>query len=301
MWDRENKQALPDTGLAFTGSYYYQDFAGERKLAADTLDTRGIAATYNDPESLLTVPWQASQGDVYGQYIPHPDRRPPDYTPLTLTLQPLDGGKARLIELKLSITADPQGRLHFALTDAQGRRLNADTGVAGFTRAAAELVEQRRDPFVTVTPGDGVTIAQMKEAADLLGSIDKFTGIRVEPPAEGHLFYRAFTPEPKWRQRDERLFHGWEVHIDTGAGRQPTATLYDVTDDRDADGLTIIRETKYQPDTPAALAKIIEDADGARPRDIYVFIDGTATYGTLRRTLADVIDTHNVVLVYTNR
>jgi len=301
VMDIQADQSLPDTGLTFTGSFFYVDDAGEKRFAGDTLDTRGVAATYNDAESLLTVPWQARQGDVYGQYVPNAARRIPAFAPVTLTLTPKDPGRQRVKNLTLSIMPTDGERLAFTLAEPEGEALVSDAALPALTAAVAELHERGRDPFVTVLFSDDLPIAHVMQASALIGTIDTFNGIRVEPPAKGHLFYRAFTPDPRWRDRDQRVFHGWEVHLTGPVDRPPTITLYDVTDGRDAEGLLVINAEKHAPETPKAMARIIEDADGDRPRDVYVYVKGERTYGDLRVVLADLIDTHNIVFVYLQR
>jgi len=297
--DEETGKPLPSTGLVFTGSFYYEDDEGERKFAGDTLDTRGIAAAYNDAESLLVVPWRARQGDVYGQYRPNTDKQLKPFTPVTITLQPMEPNKTRVAELTLSIMPGTNEQLAFTLSDADGKAIVADATLTEFSKAVTQLIDAGRDPFVTVLFSDQLPVSHVMQAAALLESIDTFTGIRVEPPAEGHLFFRAFTPDPRWRDREQRIFHGWEVHLGGPVDQKPSLVLYDVTEGRDAEGLIEIREVKQEPADAAALAKIIEDADGNRPRDVYVFVDGKRPYGHLRTALAALIDTHKILFVYT--
>jgi hypothetical protein len=297
IYDDREDDTMPDSGYMFTGSFFYEDNKGEKKFAGDTLDTRSIAATYNDAESLLTVPWQAPQGQVYGRYRANPEMRINDFTPLTVELKPKDKGKKRVTDMTLTILPGEK-ELKFTLTDAKGNAAVENGSVQEFLKVAGEMVKQDKDLYVAIMFSDDLPVAYVAQAAKLLATIDAFTGLRIEPPAEGQLFYRAFTPNPRWRNREGRVFHGWEVHLDGPLNAKPNIALFDVTETRDDEGLAVINETKHTPADAAALAKIVEEGDEIRPRDIYLFVEPGRPYGQVRKVLADLLDTHNVVFVY---
>jgi len=297
IYDEQENDTMPASGYMFTGSFFYEDNKGEKKFAGDTLDTRGIAATYNDAESLLTLPWQAPQGQVYGRYRANPEMRINDFTPLTVVLKPMDKGKPRVKDMTLTISPGEE-ELKFTLADAKGEAAVEKGDVRAFLKAAGDIVKEGKDLYVAVAFDDALAAANVAQSAKLLSTIDAFTGLRIEPPGEGQVYYRAFTPNPRWRDRENRVFHGWEIHLDGPLNEKPTITLFDVTETRDDEGMAVIQETKHTPADGAALAKIIEDADKIRPRDIYLFVQPGRPYGHLRSVLADVLDTHNVIFVY---
>ena len=69
--DTRTGKPLPQSGLVFTGSREVEneDNPGQVLYFADVRDPMSVAATYNEPESVLDVPRIAPQGEVYESYL----------------------------------------------------------------------------------------------------------------------------------------------------------------------------------------------------------------------------------------
>ena len=60
----------------------------------------------------------------------------------------------------------------------------------------------------------------------MLAAIDKDTGIRVEPPPPGHLYYMAFLPDEKWREPAGTVYRLARVRVFVDPKRnRPHGTL----------------------------------------------------------------------------
>jgi hypothetical protein len=74
--DTRTKKTLPLSGLVYTGSYVIKaEEGGKEMFAADVSDSRSIASDYNERSTVLDVPYQWPQGQVYGALKPNPEHK----------------------------------------------------------------------------------------------------------------------------------------------------------------------------------------------------------------------------------
>lgn len=308
--DARTAKAMADTGLMFVGSRTLTRPDGKEVYAADELAGMSIASTFNEPTTVLDIPFQAPQGTVYGRFTPHPDRRLKGGTPLEITIKPRRAqDDPRVRDLWLSIKPPPAGRdelsLRYELLDAKNlgtaeaaEPLNDKPSLVSMFAALEKVRGKEQDPFVTFAPSDKLTLGQVKEAAELLARIDKPEGVRVEPPLEGELYYKAFLPDPARRDIQKRVFHGWELHItpvDDGMNLELTAAE-DVRNQ--TTGKWELNVQQYPVDGPKDVAQTLNKVDARGPRDVYVFAPKDLAYGDLLEALRPALPTHNTVLVY---
>jgi hypothetical protein len=306
---------MAQRGLVYVGSYWFENDQNRRVYAADVRDARSIASIYNEPTTVFDVPVQAPQGSVYGRFIPHPDNvalgltpapadtddpddPPAPWTPLTITIKP--DGKQRVVNL----TWRPHGGAepkHELLDDA-GRNLVDQPTLAAVTSRFDRLGKAGKDVFVTFKPGDEVKLGRLEAICELIKRIDTIEGIRVEPPPDGHLYYRAFLPNPKWRKPEGRVLHGWDLHITTrGPDRPPKLELIASQDQRNEAGRWIVVQTRHAVESPDEIAAIVEKVDTRGPREIHVHAPAKMTYGRLMDLLRPTLATHNTIHLYLDR
>lgn len=301
---------MTQTGLMFVGSVIRQRENGEKVYAADVANGMSIASTYNEPTTVLDVPRQAPQGTVYGQYKPNPKMRLAVGTPLKITIAPRrPADKPRVRDLRLVIKpapgpAEPDQPVHYALLDTQAiekdqpaEPLNEKPTLVSLFAALETIRKNEQDPFVTVAASPDLELEQVQQAAELIARIDKPEGVRVEPPRPGHLYYKAFTPDPDRRKREDRVFHGWELLLERDNGRLDMQ-LIATEDQRDETGQWSVVENRYPVDSPKEVANVMNKVDTRGPRDVYVYAPADLTYGSLLRALQPALKTHNTVLVY---
>lgn len=308
--DMKTGKTMEDTGLMFVGSRTRTTDDGKTVYAADVAAGMSIASTYNEPTTVLDIPWQAPQGTVYGRFKPNPDQRLDAATPLTITLQPRrKADNPRVRNLRLFIKPPRamynEQSLRYELMDEaalDGARVEAplnDKPTLVSLFAALEAIRGKdQDPFVTIAAVPDLKLGQMQTAAEMIAKIDKRDGIRVEPPLQGHLYYKAFTPDPKRRALEERLFHGWELTI-RRRGETIDLDLSAAEDVRNPQtGEWELRVQRFEAKTPKEIAATMRKVDVRGPRDVYVFAPADLTYGKLLRALQPAIESHNTVLVY---
>lgn len=284
----------------YTGSRTDVTPEGVKVWLAGISDSAAIGSTYSNPASVLDVADRASQADVYGS-IKSLEKMPfGNGQPLVVTLRRVEG----VGEVDVALTVrEVDGRTRLDVGDEKG--LDWVATLAKFE----QMVGGGRVPFVTVHWADDLKMGDAVKAAAMLGQIEGPKGIRIEPPAlvpgtlpgalpgAGRLYYRALLPNPKWRDPKERVFNGWDVTLPLKTGGSITAVeRADVRDEQ-----TGVYSTVAQSHTVAdgaALAKLLAERDGERPRDVYLHVPADLTCGTLNGQIAPILAHHLTVYVF---
>lgn len=299
LWNTQTDKPVQLDHLLYVGSYWITRDENRRVYAADESDAGSIASTYNEPTTVLDVPLQSAKGVVYGWYVPNPKYRFTEYQPVRIKLAPaLPAGKRQVTELTWRIDQPEAGKPP-RFTLIHGEKVLAENQLMPPADALNKLREDDKTLYVHVVPTDRIELRAMHVVANqLIAGMERPDGIRVEPPRQGQLFYRAFTGDPRWRDRDQRVFQGWELHVERAEGGKLDWTLIDLQEKRMPDGAWKIVENRVEADTPEALSKALKAADKRGPRDIFVFAPPEMTYGELREILAPSLQHHKTVLVY---
>lgn len=300
---------LPPTGLVFTGGVFLPpDDDGTVRFHADVTDPGSIASNYNEPTTVLDMPALARQSEVYRSRVINP-AFPLDFaTPVEVVLepqQPIDA-PPRVVDLTLTATGGPElTRLTFNLdspgeTDAGRPRISLDSGtLPALLGAVAALREAQREPFVTVLPADDLQLRTLEQLYRLLAGLQSDDALRLEPPpetpaGEGHLFYEAFLPDPRWRNPEDRTWQPVELRWrDDG-----TVVLRDYTERALAPrGEARFTFAETEVADPASLQRLLAERVQQR-RPLAIFAPETLTYGQLRRWTAPAVTPDWVVWVF---
>ncbi len=316
--DRETNKPLPETGFVFVGSKKVGSPDGKSGLvyAADAYEPKSIASLFNDPTAVLDVPRQVSQGEVYGQQLVSSEFDFAKNELVTITIEPeYRDGRQRVKDLTLQIrhrpitpaNKNPPGaNLEFILTDANGRQMTESPDLAAAFGVFSAMTRRGQDPFVSILFDEALTLAEVKKVCRILAMIDRAAGIRIEPPARGQLYYRAFLPDGELLERKERIFQPFELVLSKeGKGLSGTLVQHEQTwtDDRPDPDLKI---TRRKIPTPNSLRKEL-DADARSrakatrrpsPRILLVFVNEQLQYGDLVRFLQPALTTHNIIHVF---
>ena len=301
VFDKARKGPLPAAGFVFTGSRFTPDPATPAKLAlaADLFDPHSIASDYNDPDTILDVPRQASKNAVYGWQFPNPDYRFAKGQLIEVTLRPeRTDGSFRVRDLTLQAAPAPitNSPPDFTLSGLKGGPLK--TRDAGEILKAFQACTNRwEDPFVAFTPDRALPLKQVRLTCALLDMAEAEAGARVEPPAEGQLFFRAFLPDDQFRDRAAWVVKPGELNlVAAGNGATGTVTLISESWSRDnADPDLVI--TNLPVASPAALKALL----AARKRETPVMVvhaPETLTYGVMADYAAALLPTHPTVWVF---
>jgi len=304
--DKKTWKALPEVGFVFVGSMSKtspdkEDF---RDYAADIGDPGSICSTYNEGTTVLDVPLKASQGEYYGRYHPNPDLMLPTNVMLQVILEPeFKDGRKRILDLSFAVNAKTNGAaatmndLEFRLTDSTGKELAKATTLNASLEVLSALQEKGSEPFVNLRFDGKLPIKAIHDIAALLSSIDTENGIRIEPPLNDDLFYKAYIPNEKFRDRAKRIAQPWELHLSSKDGKT-SGKLVQVEqlwhEDKEVPELKV---TEYEVAGPEAVRKTIDEKGAGLPV-ILVFVTGGVTKNELLRFLVPVRSTHSTIHVF---
>ncbi len=331
--DRTTGKPLPEAGFVFAGSFTADGcttaFQGRRKrridglgrpsytisghalseksgrvYAADVYDPKSVASLYNDPIAVLDVPRRADKGEVYGTRLVGPGYDFAKNELVTIVLEPEHkDGRRRVKDLVLEVRR-AAATLEFLLTDATGKAMTEKPELPAVLAAFAELAGQGRDPYVSVCFDGALSLAEVRKVCRVLAVIDSESGIRVEPPAPGQLYYRALLPDRELLDREKRIIEPWELRLV-----------------RSSDGLSAVlarhesvwagTESKWKVsthdvDSAQSLRKQL-DADAERrkkagrrpaPPVLLVFANANLAYAQLTEFLSKAMATHNIIHVF---
>lgn len=293
------RKPLPKTGFVFTGSFWIKPRNGGKPVyAADEQDSKSIAADYNDRSTVMDVPRQAPQSQVYGTQKLNPEYKLDAGQPMQFILEPEHkDGKLRVQDLSLTIGMPP-GAVNpqagkYALADASGKKIGRDDSLLSLLSSFGDITEAGQDPFVTLHVDDAVHLRELLGIYKVLKELDNEDGVRIDAPPEGHLYYRAFFPKDEWRDRSKRLGRPWELHL-VVKDKQVAGTLIlpaDEIENNNGKG-----DLKWTVGSGDETAQILAEKSNRFSQSVYVFAPGNMTCGQLMSFIRPGMKTHTMYI-----
>lgn len=302
IFDKARKAPLPAVGFVFTASRLVPEPQNDKQLAyaADLFDPHSIASDYNDPDTILDVPRQAHKNAVYGWQVPNPDYRFAKGQIVEVLLQPerTDGSRrVRSLSLKAAPGEGTNTPPRFSLSGLPSPALLETRDAGALLGAFQSCTNRQEDPFLTFTPDPRLPLEQVRLACALLEMAEDQGAVRLDPPPPGHLYYRAFLPEEKFRNRENWVVKPWELDLAlTPTGVTGTVTTIVEKWDRAATEPSLEIKT-YPAPTPEALQAFL----AAQKRETPVLVihaPKSLAYGVLTRFAQAALPTHPTVWVF---
>jgi len=301
IFDRARQAPLPARGFVFTGSRripHPQDPA-RTIYAADLFNPNSIASAYNDIDTVLDVPHQAGKSAVYGRQIPNPDCRFEKGQRVTVILRPERADGSRRVR-DLLLEAAPAGETGqppaFVLSGLESGPLST-RDPAALLAAFQAVTNRHQDAFVSWTPHPAMSLDQVRTVAGLLDLAEADAVIRMEPPAEGHLYFRAFLPDEKFRNREAWIVKPWELAL-TAAAAGATGTLTTISEKWDTENA----EPAFDIEThPAASPEALKTFLASRKRETPVMVihaPAGLPYGVLADYARAILPSHPTIWVF---
>ncbi len=300
LLDTRTGRPLSVMGLVFTASSLVPPEDGQTaELAAQVRPPFSIASNYNEQNSLLDVPRRAPQSAVYSHQARNPEIEFEPGQRLMVVITPeYPEGQWRIRELGLAVGTLPpengRGSLahaRFTLTEGNESLLHNVT-LDQLLAAFSSMIDRGQDPCVEIHVDDSTPMGTLRDVALVLTQIETENGIRVEPPPAGTLYYQAFTPDERFRRREDRHMHPWELRLTDGI----LLTRIDEHWTRGKPKPDITSED-FALETPEALADIMT-RQKPDVRAIFVYVPTTLKHGDLMRILAPIRNTHPLIHVY---
>ena len=302
--DRKTGATLAPVGFTYCGSPRVPNPDGDGEICLADLDAPvSILSLYNEPQTVLDVPRQAAQGSVYENYTANPATRLPasQMVRLVLTPETRPSGKPRMRLMDLSVEpTNHAGEILFTLKEAAGEPVRIKAFGELLKRLMA-VIDEGCDPLVRLRFDEALPLARVREVCKVIQRIEGENGIRMEPPPEGQLFYKAYLPDEKWRERTKRLSQPWELHIGrlSATNAVPPLRLVKISEDW-SDPQSIEPKltavdfplTSFD-DLPRILAK-----EGPGLPVLLVFAPNDAPIGQFLAGIRRVLDTHPTIYVF---
>lgn len=304
VYHTDLRAPLPAAGLVFTGSRRVPPPGSDETnlvYAADAYEPHSLASLFNSSESVLDVPRLATQGEVYSRQLPNRDRPMRQGALLEIAIRPeYADGRRRVLDLTLraDAPADPPGPPTYTLAGPDGAERLRTLDPFQVVAHAAELVENGRDPFVTLEPGDRLTLKQVRELCGVLASAEGEHGLRMEPPPPGLPYYRAFLPDERFRRREDRIAQPRELRFSEVEGAL-TVVLTELEESwpEDAERPTVTA-TDHAIGSPAALATALASLKRGLPV-ILIYAPDSLLFGRLRPYLEAALPACPTLYVFT--
>lgn len=303
--NRQTGQPLLSGGFVFTGSFETETRSDppRKAYAADVKAPNSIISIYNEPVTVLDVPVQAPQGGVYGDQILNPQLMLPSNVLVKVTMTPepwSDGSRLRNLSLDVGVAPDATAGaledLRFTVREG-GTTHVADGGLNDALEYLSGLTRKGFDTFVTVRFGDRIQLGALHKFCTLLASIDTDTGLHVEAPPAGQLYYRAFVPPERFRAREDRIAQPWELHLED-TGHSPTGVLVKIEQVWKDDVIRPeLRVSHYSANSPDQLKKALAE-HGPGLHVIVVFAPPTLLHGRLMAFLTPILKEYPTVHVF---
>jgi len=211
---------------------------------ADEASPGALISTYNEPSVVLDSPGRAPQGEVYGSLVVSATARFDSGTLMVieLTPDPLSNGIPRVVDFSFvarrrdDATGDGLATLACVTRGTEPGFGPATNDVKAALERLATVAKTGRNPFVTVSLDDSMTVGAARDLARVFAMVDGDGGLRIEAPSAGQLYYKAFLPDERWRPRIDRPSQPWELRVARNKQGAWVCTLVQILEDWSKEG-----------------------------------------------------------------
>lgn len=219
--DTEANATLPEKGFVFAGSVRTPrpDAPGQLVYVADEDDVRSVASLFNDPCTVLDVPREVNKGEAYGKQVVNPELALEGGQLVTVMMTPGIQRSDRHLLLSIEAAAVSTNGTVFRLSEAGGAALYTETTFTALLERLVAMGKEEAKVCVALSFGKGMPLQDVKKICVVMVMMETMKSIRLEPPANGQLYYRAFMPDKDWATAPGRPSLSWELHLSRNEGR----------------------------------------------------------------------------------
>lgn len=253
--DTVRNSHMPLEDFVFVGSRWLSvgDETTSTVYAADAYDPQAIISDYNEPLTVLDVPYRAVDSEVYGSRTANPELLIPADCLLDILIGPAYTDQApHLVDLVVEVHPAAERRqepatLRYRILGQFGDRVTQGQTLADLLAVLDRLEAAQSDVFLQVRPDGAVEIEALRRLYVLLWGLTQKTRLRLEPPAGEDLFWKAFLPPARLLDVNQRVTQPWELYLGE-ATSGVTGYLVRVTEhwnDEDAGGAPRLSTNRY--------------------------------------------------------
>jgi hypothetical protein len=281
LLDRRSEAHMPENGLVFVGSRY--DEVGDpprQEFGAD--NTGNIATTYNDPWTVLDVPYKYRQGEVYNSLIANPEYPLRHSQKLRVVLEPeLPPGESRVFSGTLTLSPGKSASAQDALFTVKSSA--GETVVSGVFAEFLDYLQPKVgkiDMHLGIAADAAMPVAPLRELCALIRELEKQQILRPEGLA-GQFYYEAFLPEDKWRVRENQASHPVELYLAPSKTEAVAGTFVYLEDIYEKSGKR--QELLQWPFANAAeLQELLTRREKWWTDDVFLFAKEDASYASVQ-------------------
>lgn len=284
---------MPVTPWVFTGAPYLPNPQNESEMVygPDLFSPNSISSCFNLQNTVLDLPFQGSKTQTYGNFIRNPAVDAPAAQPMLLHLR-----MATEDEVETAVDLDvrfygPEVRIDVEGLENPGFPDLSDLGA---------FLNKREGEIHYLQPDFGPELS-LKTIRKLSGELDlmetHLESVRIEPPVEGQLYYKAFIPVAQYRNRNKRPTQPIELHFEKSGESEWNVTLMELEEIWSKDKPPVVLETPVPLESPKDLETYLEDPDNQNPV-LFIYSDNTLTHQELQNWVRPVLDQFPVVYVY---
>ena len=304
LTDSRTERPLPEDGFIFSGSIKVPSPDSESNMvfAAEAYDPFSIIPVFNNSFSVMDVPWTMNQNDVY-ENVHTDDHGLKSHELMVLVLEPeFTDGRSRVKELELRIGGD-EG---FALKDADDKTLNEEPTFEAVLNALHGLLEGGQSPYLSPRFDPEIKLGNIQKVCAVLEILQSGSGVKIEPPKEGRVYYKAFLPDPEGRTVEERITQPWELHLDLEKPEE--AAALQIHEAYWKAGSSYPEITKHRFDVTNAgdirremdgyIEKMQKAGSRPPPRVILIYAHSEMKYESVLKWINPLLSTHSTIYIY---
>lgn len=301
----ETKESIPQKGFIFCKLKRYQTQEGTTRVYADDFDPCSIAATYNESNSLLDLPYRATKSETYENCVAAPGEHLKEGQRLKLIFVPrLPPGETDIREFTLNVKGGitPALAACKATLEKEERPGSVAKTLKNAILELRRCAERGQTPFLSVTIDKDVPLQACVELAKLLRKIEDGRGVKLNPPTDDQLYYQTYLPENEFRDRMRRNAQPWELHLKQ-EGKKTKAELVQITQKWKRDELKpeLIPKT-YPINAARSLSSRIETLKNKQSIPVlFVYADPAMQHGDLMRYLIPMKTKTPTMYLFLNR
>lgn len=298
-------------GFIYLGDKVGKDETGKTVSKVDSNGPGSIISLYNESFSVLDYPNKGIQADVYESFLAGKNvGKLSKEKKYVLILRPevrLEADGVRTRDYNCKIT--PAG----IIVNGKPEITDAD-----FIKSLKDEINPKIDFYTNISWDGDCSIQRLINVMNIMGFIES-RSFRIEPGSgDSPLYYRAFLPNPKWRDRAERYSQPFELHITRNDGVLKTTltTIKEIWKD-DVNELEPTLEFKEDDISAETFITTLEKAELWKSGEnrildmfkknnvktsspLFVFIDADIKYKDISSIIREASKIFSIVYFFTN-
>jgi hypothetical protein len=304
IMDLQTGNTTPRDGFVFTGSLRIPDLASSNPppatvYAADRIEPNSIISAFNLRTTVLDIPRLGTQTELYERQVSHEGATYRKDEPLVFLLEPepRDPPGPRVLDLQLAVLGEPPAEpARFDVLDAASKRLAGPVSAEAALEDITTRQAGNRDVCLRFAVAKTATLRHAEEGAKQVRALLQKGLVKPEPPEPGQLYYSAFLPNPKLRQRELHSVHPWELRLVRAESRW-TLNLTRITLGMDEAGEKALQVETVTVETPASAVAHIREKGSGLP-SLLVFAPAGMPFGEFSDLVLPFQATHPHIFVY---